>query len=180
MHPRARSRLTGVLLAEAVRLHEEGRGTAGDEPDADATARAGGGDFEQRIVARAEALSPAPALRGALRHLLATCAMVCAGGAVLAFYGGAGAAGAVLGVPQGEPVNVFFALAGLIGVPILALIAWALLMIVRPGGAVSVLGKAVLATGGRIARRLDQGPMAIAAVRAAAAVFARSPSAVGG
>lgn len=175
MHSRPRTRLTGVLLAEAVRLHEESRGIAGDEPDADAKARAGGGDFEQRIVARAEALSPAPALRGALRHLLATCAMVCAAGAVLAFAGGAGAAGAVLGAPQGEPVNVFFALAGLIGVPILALIAWALVMIVRPGGAAGVLGKAVLAAGGWIARRLDPGPMTIAAVRAAAAVFAGGP-----
>lgn len=175
MHQPVHLPFSGALLAEAVRVYEEGRGSAGIEPGADAAARAGGGPFERRIVARAEALSLAPALKVAFRQLAGACALALVGGSLFAATAGVGTASAVLGAPQGAPVNIFFALAGLIGLPILLLIAWALLMVVRPGGAVSLLGKAVFAAGGRIARLLDQGPMAIATVRAAAVVFAGSP-----
>ena len=57
------------LLAEAVRIHEDALGFAADEPAADERARAAGGNFEHRLVVRAEALTIARPLGDALHQL---------------------------------------------------------------------------------------------------------------
>jgi len=51
------------LLAEAVRLHEDAQGFAIHDSQADTIARGAAGNFERRIIVRAQALPIAPALK---------------------------------------------------------------------------------------------------------------------
>ena len=173
----ADSRAIGLrdrLLAEAVRAVERDGASAIDEPDAEAAARAAGGDLEERIVRRAAALTDAASLRAALkraRHVSAWIVLVALGVGALA---GAGAVQAALGAPGSEPVNFFWALLSLLGIQTLLLIAWALIMVGMPRfAAVSPIGEGALAVGRSLARRIDQGPHQIAAIKAAAHVHAR-------
>ncbi len=164
------------LLAEAVRLHEDAQGLAGDDPQADALARAAGGDLERRLVTRARALAMAPALSVALRQLRGASRWAVAIGLVMAIMAGATTAQVALG-SQGEgPVNFFWVLGSLLGVHTLALLIWLMLMLLWPGAMTTgSLGGMALALGRRISRWLHREPVQVAAVRASASIYARNP-----
>lgn len=125
--------LSDRLLAEAVRLLENSRGTSLDEPAADAQARAEADDFESRILIRAARLSVGPPIRAALRRMATAVASATALGLAAAFLAGTGAARLVLDTASAQPVNFFSVLAALLGLPTLALAVWVLLMLIRPG-----------------------------------------------
>ena len=110
------------LLAEAVRLHEEARGAPLDEPDADEAARATPGDFECRVLVRAQRLSIAQPLRAALHHLRAGISVAFALGLVAAFAAGCASARVVLGSYTEGPVNFFLALTALLGLHTIVLL----------------------------------------------------------
>ena len=165
--------MNGTLLAEAVRVYEEGRGAILDEPEADALGRAAGGDLERKIIARARALSLAPTLEAALRHLRTATAAGFGIAVIVAVAAGAGAAGAFFGSSSDGPVNFFQVLAGLLGIPTLALLGWILFVLVRPGGAaIGVFGNAVLALGQRLTRWIHHGPLTLIVARASRSMFA--------
>lgn len=109
-------------LAEAVRRREE-RSGAFEDGEAVAAARVAGGDLESRIRRRAQQLGEREGLAAAItswtaRARLATLLLV-----ALAFASGFGAAVAVLGDGT-RPVNVVWALGGLLGVHVLSLLLW--------------------------------------------------------
>ncbi len=162
------------LLAEAVRLHEDALGFAVNEPRADDRARAAGGNFEHRLIVRAEALTIAPPLADALHRLRAAFRLAVGAGMLLAAIAGAGATQAVFGSSIDKPVNFFWVLGSLLGVHTLALSAWLALMIFTPRTATGgFLGAAVSKAARRINRWLHKGPKHAAAAQAVAAVFAR-------
>jgi Protein of unknown function (DUF2868) len=163
------------LVAEAIRLREDARNGPFDEARADEAARASGGDFEQRIVIRAQALSIAPAIEAALRHLASGTSLAVVFGLAAAFLAGAGSARVVLGSYAGAPVNFPLAVASLLGAHLVLLAAWLLVVLIRPGGAhFGVLGTMMLALGRRITGWLHKGPLEVAAVQAAGGVVAGS------
>jgi hypothetical protein len=160
------------LLAEAVRLHEEARGAPLDEPGADEAARTSAGDFERRVLLRAERLSIAQPLRAALHHLQAGTSAAFALGLVAAFAAGGASARVVLGSYTEGPVNFFLALTALLGLHTIALMVWLIFIVFRPGSAaIGLLGSLVLRLGGRLTRSLHKGPLELAAVQAAGSVF---------
>lgn len=164
------------LLAEAVRVHEETRGAPLHEPAADERAGAVAGDLEQRIVARAQALSVAPALQRALDHLRSGTQAAFAAALVGALVAGAGAARLVLGAYGEGPVNFFLALVSLLGLHTLMLLVWLLVIVFQPGSAAaSLLGGLVLRLGRRLTRWLHSGPLELAALRASGEVLAGPP-----
>ena len=161
------------LLAEAVRVHEEAIGAPLHEPRADAQGRAAAGDLERRIIARAGALSPAPALRTAFASLRTATQIAVAAGLVAALWAGSGAARLVLGAYDAGPVNFFLALASLLGLHTIMLLVWLVFMLFHPGGAaVGLLGGLVLRLARRIALWLNHGPLEVAALRAAGVALA--------
>ena len=164
--------LADRLLAEAARLHEEARGAPLDEPDADDAARASAGDFESRVLLRAQRLSIAQPLRAALHHLRAGISAAFALGLVAALAAGATAARVVLGAYAEGPVNFFLALTALLGLHTVVLLVWLIFIVFRPGSAaIGLLGGLILLLGGRLTRSLHKGPLELAAVQAAGGVF---------
>jgi len=175
MPRRSGSRLHDILLAETLRVHENAGRAAAVEPRAEADARAQGGNFAQRIIARAGAHPLATDLNAALGQVRGAVILAFVSGAVIALIAGAGAVQTVMGSASGAPLNFFRLLAVLLGLPTLALFAWLGLLLVRPrGGTGGILGKAILAIGGRLARALHGGPHAVSAVQAVGAVFSAS------
>lgn len=162
------------LLAEAVRVHEDAMGFAANEPQADEKARAVGGSFERRLTVRAEALTIARPLTDAFHQMRSGSRLVIALGVVLAAVAGAASAQAVFGSNFDKPINFFWLLGSLLGVPTLALLAWVILIIVRPGPtAGGFIGAAVLSLAKRINRSLHKGSLHTAAAQAAATTFAK-------
>src|SRR5512132_46519 len=160
------------LLADAVRLHEEARGAPLDEPGADEAARALAGDFEHRVLVRAGRLSIAEPLRAALRHLRVATSAAFALGLVAAFATGGAAARVVLGSYADGAVNFLLALTALLGLHTIALLIWLVVVIFRPvSAAIGLLGSLVMRLGGRLTRSLHEGPLELAADRAAGGVF---------
>ena len=139
-----------LWLCEAVRLREE---QAGPLEDAEANRRAiaAGGELPRRIENRALWLAGRDELDSAL-HLWKQ-------GAQLAFYlliflallSGAGLALAALGDGQ-RPVNVFWALASLLGLDLLMLLGWAAGFALGGGEAAGALGRLWLWLSGKLAR----------------------------
>lgn len=163
------------LLAEAVRQYEEGRGAPVNEPQADTVARDIDGDLERRIMVRAQSLTIAPALSGALQQLHHAVALVVVVGLIIAAVAGATTARMTLGPEAGGPVNFFWVLGSILGVQTLALIAWLISIMARPGViAIGSLGGIAFALGSRLTRWLHKGPIQIAAVQAMGSVYARS------
>jgi hypothetical protein len=161
------------LLAEAVRLHEEARGTPLDERAADERARVAGGDFEHRLLLRAESLSVAPPLRAALDHLRAGISAAILIGIVMAFAAGCTSARVVLGSYTEGPINFFLALTGLLGLHALSLLLWLIIIVFKPAsGTISLLGGLVVGLGRRLTVWLHKGPLELAAVRGAVSVLA--------
>ncbi len=182
MQDRTETRLDGVLLAEATRLLEESGGALDGSDAAAAAATATGGDFETRIVARARALPTAGPLGTALVHLRGATVLALGTGVILAFAGGGGAAHALLTASAGGAVNVFHALATLLGLPTLTLLIWLAFITLGSalgGGriaAAGTLGRGILALARWFARLLDRGPAQLMMVRATAQVFGASPA----
>ena len=160
-------RVEDRLLAEAVRaLEHDGRAPLQD-PAADARAVEAGGDLERRITVRARALAQAPKLDEALRHVRQASGLVVAAAVVLALVAGGATARAILEADRGRPVNFFWALGGAVGVQTVLLVAWALLMLLRPRAlAAGSLGGALLALGRWVAGRMHTGEHHAAAVEA--------------
>ena len=77
------------LLAEAVRALEQDGAQPLDDPNAEARAREAGGDFEQRIIARAGSLAVSDGLADALRQTRRVIGLILAAGLVLAVVAGA-------------------------------------------------------------------------------------------
>ena len=118
--PAQRGREPGIgfadrLLAEAVRVFERDGARSIDDPRAEARAVEAGGDFEHRIAVRARSLDAAPALGRALRQTRQVIGVIMAFGVLLAALAGAGAARAALAPADDAPVNVYWALGGLLG-----------------------------------------------------------------
>ncbi|KAA3652888.1 MAG: DUF2868 domain-containing protein [Proteobacteria bacterium] len=109
-------------LAEATRLREHALGPA-DDAAAVRAARAGAGKLEQRLLFRAAALAEKNGLLGALTHRKQHAAYILLVAGVLALMAGATAATAVLG-DGGRPVNVVWAMGGLLGLNTLTLLLW--------------------------------------------------------
>lgn len=163
------------LLAEAVRLHEETQGRPFDEDQADTAGREAGGNLEQRIIARALSLSIAPALQEALHQLRSAFALATVIALALAILAGATAAKVVLGSETEGPINFFWVLGSLLGVNTIALIAWLILIFIRPTiTTAGSLGSAAFALGRRINHWLHKGPVHVAAAQAVGSIYARS------
>jgi hypothetical protein len=174
MQHRPDSRLNGILLAEAVRSLEEQTGALDGAAEAAAAACAEGGSFETRIISRACGLPAAPSLLAALAHLRGATIVTIVVASVLAMAGGGAAAHALL-TAAGAPVNVFLSLTTLLGLPVLAFLVWLVLVAISAGRMTSgVIGRAVLALAGRLARWLDSGPSQLAVIGAAARVLTES------
>lgn len=113
-----------LWLTEAVRLAERHQGPH-EDAEANRVARAAGGSAAQRIERRALWLAARDGLDQALRHArqglrLATLLL-----ALLALFAGSGLAIGALGDGR-QPVNLFWALGGLLGLHVLSLAGWAL------------------------------------------------------
>ncbi len=160
------------MLAESVRALEHDGARPIEDDAANARAVEAGGDFEQRITRRAAELQAAGPLREALRHTTRVIVMILVAAMVLAAMAGASAARASLG--SEGPVNIFWALGGLLGIQTLLLGGWLLILLKGPQALSGAsLGGAVLGLGRRLAARWQTGASGAAAIEAAGAVFAR-------
>lgn len=135
-------------LAEAVRRREE-RSAGLEDADAVAAARAGGGDVESRILRRAQLLGEREGLVAEIESWTSRARLATLLLGALAFTSGFGAAVAVLGDGT-RPVNVVWALGGLLGVHLLSLLLWfvGLALGGRDGG--GLLGRAWLGLSSRL------------------------------
>jgi hypothetical protein len=135
------------LLTEAVRQLESMRGQPFDEPCAQNAGQAANGHLEQRLVARAEALQCAPALRTAkqqLFHMLGLSAGVLL---LLAVMAGIGTAQLAFGIESAQPINVYWLLTVLLALPLLTLLLWGVLLFLPRGFSSNLLGKLVVNMG---------------------------------
>ncbi len=164
------------LLAESVRALEHDGAAPIIEPDAEQSAIAGGGDFEQRIVRRAGGLSLAGEMRAALHHVDRATFTIVALLVVLALAAGAGAGRALLDVERETPVNFFRLLGGLVGVQTVLLVVWFMVMLLKPTAlATGSLGALAISVARWLAARLNKGPAHVAAIEANGIVMTRSP-----
>lgn len=111
-------------LAEAVRLRETASGAL-EDADAVRAARTRATDTEQRILIRAALLGEREGLAQAIAAWQPRARLVLLVLAVIALLSGFGAALAVLG-DGSRPVNVVWALGGLLGVHLFSLLLWLL------------------------------------------------------
>jgi len=170
---RALSGFEQRLLAEAARCYETAHGI--DSAAADACARAADGDFEQRVIARAQALPIATGLTQALHQLRSLSGLVVALGLILATLAGATAAQVALGAQLAAPVNFFWVLSGLLGLHTLALLVWLAFICAKPTALTSgSLGGLAFTLGRRLTQWLHRGPLHLAAVQAGTTLYTRS------
>ena len=116
------SPLLARWLAEAV-CQREARAGVLDDPAIHAAARAAATDFEARVIHRAAALGARNGMRDALLRWHGRARVVLAVALMLALVLGFGAAVGVLG-DGSRPVNVVWALGGLLGLHLLSLLLW--------------------------------------------------------
>jgi hypothetical protein len=109
-------------LAEALRLRES-TGGALEDAEAVRAARQAGGDVEQRILIRARRLGEREGLAQAVAGWRPRARILLLVLSMLALLSGFGVALAVLG-DGSRPVNVVWALGGLLGVHLLSLLMW--------------------------------------------------------
>jgi hypothetical protein len=114
--------LDELWLTEAVRLREQHAGPLEDE-EASRRARASAGDLLTRIKNRALWLAERDGMLAALHHWKQGARLSVIVLVVFAVISGAGLAFAALGDGQ-TPVNVFWALGGLLGLNLILLISW--------------------------------------------------------
>lgn len=109
-------------LAEALRLREAASGAL-EDAEAVRAARQGTGDIEQRILIRAQRLGEREGLAQVVTAWRPRARVLLLALALLALISGFGVALAVLG-DGSRPVNVVWALGGLLGVHLLSLLLW--------------------------------------------------------
>lgn len=187
-----RQDLARLVLAEAVRLHEESRGFLIEDRAAEAAAVAAGGDLQRRILTRAGALAVAADVRDALDRLRQLFALSAIAGFLIALALGAGSALALMAsAPSGYgaavPTNFFLLYGSLLGPHALMLAAWLMALLVVPNrgsgrslGGSSLgggsLGGGILALVRRLSRWTLKQPLEAAAARAFALVMTGSPA----
>ncbi|HOT81685.1 MAG TPA: DUF2868 domain-containing protein [Candidatus Defluviicoccus seviourii] len=186
-----RQDLARLVLAEAVRLHEENRGFLIEDRAAEAAAVAVGGDLQRRILTRAGALTVAADVRDALDRLRQLFALSAAAGFLIALALGAGSALALMAsAPSGYgaavPTNFFLLYGSLLGPHALMLAAWLFALLALPnrgsgsslgGGSLGgSLGGCILALVRRLSRWTLKQPLEAAAARAFALVMTGSPA----
>ncbi len=142
-------RFEACWLAEAVRLRELRDGSLEDRA-AVAEARAAGGTPEARVMRRAALLGAREGLADALRAWKPRARLVLVILALVALATGFGSALAVLG-EGGRPVNVVWALGGLLGVHTVALLLWLASLAAGRGEGGGALGRAWLWLSARLA-----------------------------
>ncbi len=170
-----RSAIAGWLLAEAVRYYEsDAAAVPVDDTAALSKARALSASGDAKVVARAEALPVAPHLRRAVAGLWAALRGLGFAGVALAALAGAATARTAFSGVDGTTINVFWLLAGLLGLHVASFAVWLALMLTVPrrtGG--GLLGTAVLWLWRQLARRIGADPYRLAALRALAARWAQ-------
>jgi hypothetical protein len=159
------------LVAESVRLEEDRLGRILDDPAADARACEAGGDFEQRLVTRAEATVPGRRFGGILDGLAQIRFWLLLGAVLLAFFAGIGASAAIFG--QDATVNIGWALAALLGLQLVMLLLWVLLTLYRPKRGGGMLGRAAMAAVHRLGRRLSRRPESAVVLSASVGLMRR-------
>jgi hypothetical protein len=117
------SNLQQLWLCEAIRLREAA-GERLEDREANRLARTGAGDLSQRIQARALCLARRDGQLTALHHYQQGARLALAVLVLLALVSGTSLAVGALGDGQ-RPVNLLWALAGLLGVNLLMLSFWA-------------------------------------------------------
>jgi len=115
-------RLEVHWLAELVRRHETRHGPL-DDDDANAQARKAGPDFGARVLQRAALLGARMGWCDAVVRWHGRARMLLALALLLALLAGFAAAAGVLG-DGGRPINVVWAVGGLLGVHVLSLLLW--------------------------------------------------------
>ena len=143
------SPLQSLWLCEAVRLREEQVGPLEDS-EANRRAVVGGGDLAQRLQSRALLLAERDGQRAALRTWAQGARLSIYLLLALALLTGGGLAFAALGDGQ-RPVNVFWALASLLGLHLITLVGWTLAFFAG-GEAAGALGRLWLWLSGKLAR----------------------------
>ncbi|MGQ0657321.1 MAG: DUF2868 domain-containing protein [Chromatiales bacterium] len=120
------------LLAEVIRRDEEKTGAVTADPAVELAAISAGGDFEARVLARADAVAGRIGLHRTLARVRRTVgtsvAILLLGGVLL----GAGAAKATLTPDAAGLVNFYWVLLALLGVHILALLLWLIAIALSP------------------------------------------------
>lgn len=130
MAPRVhRTHLADHLLAETIRRREEAVGHPEHSPEADARARAAGGDLRHRILERARHLPDAPVLHAAMKRE-GTLVLLLVGG-LMAAFALAGSAAARAALVATGPVSVPLALLLIVGPSLATLLLWLFLLVLR-------------------------------------------------
>lgn len=139
-------------LAEATRLREDHSGRL-DDAAANRAARSAGGDIETRICHRAARLdAQGGGLRLRLIEWTAQARWAGAALSVFALIAGLGLGASALGDGQ-HPVNIVWALGGLLGLHLLALGIWFAGLALPGSGDVSLAGRAWMSTTQWLGRR---------------------------
>ncbi len=139
-------------LAEATCLRERSAGRL-DDAAANRAARAAGGELESRVLHRASALADAQGgMRSALIAWQSRAALAALALGALAIIVGAGMATAVLGDGR-QPVNVIWALGGLLGAHLLTLLFWIAASVGASSGGGSLAGRLWMAVTAWLGRR---------------------------
>lgn len=159
-------------LAEVVRRHEERHGPLGDAAECLA-AREVQAALEARILHRADALGAREGWRDAILRWHGRARLVLAVAAALALVFGFGAAAGVLG-DGSRPVNVVWALGGLLGVNLFSLLLWLAATALPVRGGVSARGSALGGLWLRVVATLDRSPAAAALPQALAGLIGRT------
>lgn len=146
-HPR--THLQRLWLCEAIRLREEHAGPL-EDAEANRLARQAHSDLPGRIEARALWLAERDGQRQAQQHWLQGARLALVALLVVALLSGAGLALAALG-DGSRPVNLFWALGGLLGLHLLTLVGW-LLGLLFAGEHQAALGRLWLWLSEKLAR----------------------------
>lgn len=136
-------------LADAVRIREQAEGMQADEALV-ARLRAGRDSVEARIIARASEIGARWGMDESIRRWVSRERLVAWVLGVVAVLAGFGAALAVLG-DGGRPVNVVWALGGLLGLHLLSLTAWVVALGVAGGRSGGIPGRVWQAISARFA-----------------------------
>ncbi|MGB0747461.1 MAG: DUF2868 domain-containing protein [Magnetospiraceae bacterium] len=155
------------LRAEAARHFEAARTGPLEDDGAVERAKRQGGDFESRVILRAQALPVSQDLEEALDSIRNGLRVSMILAILLAALAGGLAAQAVFA--GGGTVNFFGAAVGLLAAPTLTLLFWGIIVILQPDLAQSgSLGGWVARAGLALARRFRSGPAMLAGLRAIA------------
>ncbi|HWK69352.1 MAG TPA: DUF2868 domain-containing protein [Burkholderiaceae bacterium] len=160
--------LRAYWMAETLRLREALWGPLEDAMEV-RRARAEGGEFAQRVLARARHLGRREKLDQLIQQWMQGSRLALTGLCLIALLAGAGAALGALG-DGSRPVNLLLALAALLGLNILSLLFWLLSFAARTPASATWLGTCWL----WLTRKLARGPDAALVPRALMEVLSRA------